>query len=244
MLIIPAIDLSKGRVVRLFKGAFDSETVYSDSPIKVMERWQGEGAQMVHVVDLDGAREGISQNLETLEEILAVAKTPVQFGGGLRTFEAVSEVLSLGVKRAVIGTKAFDRKLMTELVRRFEEQIVVGLDIREGVIQIRGWQSADTSYAPEDFCRELEQLGVKTIVCTDVVRDGTMQGPNVELLKQLLRATKMNVIASGGISNVDDLKQLSKIKSKNFEGVIVGKALYEGKINLKDAIEELGASRT
>lgn len=237
MLIIPAIDLRGGKVVRLTKGAFKTETVYSASPADVMQKWQREGAKLVHVVDLDGAREGKRQNLGSLKNILTVAKIPVQFGGGLRTFEAVEEVLKAGVWRAVIGTKAFDTDLMTKLVQKFKERIAIGLDVRRGVIQTEGWQSSETAYTPEVLCRVLEPIGVKTIICTDVARDGTMRGPNLKLLHRLLDSTEMNVIISGGVSDASDLKRLSRIKAKNFEGVIVGKALYEQRITLRDAIE-------
>ena len=239
MLIIPAIDLRDGKVVRLTKGAFDAETVYSASPADVMQKWQQEGAQLVHVVDLDGARDGVRRNLGSLKNILAVAKARVQFGGGLRTYEAVEEILKTGVWRAVVGTKALDAKLITRLVQKFRERIAAGLDIRDGVIQTQGWQSSDTTFTLEDLCKQLEQVGVQTIICTDVTRDGTMQGPNVELLKKLLRLTKMNVILSGGVSSLSDLKKLSRVKAHHFEGVILGKALYERKIALHDAIEQL-----
>ncbi len=239
MLIIPAIDLREGKVVRLTKGAFDRETIYSASPPDVMQKWQREGAKLVHVVDLDGARDGIRRNLGSLKNILAVAKIPVQFGGGLRTFEAVSEVLKSGVWRAVLGTKALDTDLVNKLVKKFKERIAIGIDIRNGLIQTEGWQSSESKYMPETFCQELEKIGVKTIILTDVTRDGTLKGPNVELIHKILKMTKMKVIASGGVSNLLDLKMLARIKAQNFEGIIVGKALYEQKMTLPQAIKEL-----
>ena len=239
MLVITAIDLREGKVVRLTKGAFDRETIYSQSPPDVMQKWQREGAKLVHVVDLDGAREGIRRNLGSLKNILAVAKIPVQFGGGLRTFEAVSEVLSSGVWRAVVGTKALDTDLVNKLVKKFKERIAIGIDIRNGLIQTEGWQSSESKYTLETFCQELEKIGVKTIILTDVTRDGTLKGPNVELINNVLKIIKMNLVASGGVSNLSDLKMLNQIKVKNFEGVIVGKALYEQKMTLPQAIKEL-----
>ena len=236
MLIIPAIDLRGGKVVRLIKGAFDRETVYSASPADVMQKWQREGAKLVHVVDLDGALEGARRNLGSLKNILAVAKIPVQFGGGLRTYESVEEVLKAGIWRVVIGTKAFDTTLIKKLVGRFGEKIVVGIDIREGIIQTHGWKESETSFTPKTFCQKLEQVGIKTITCTDVDRDGTLKGPNTELLKKLISTTKVNVIASGGISNLDDIKRLLQIDAENFEGVIVGKALYEQRFSLREAM--------
>ncbi len=240
MLIIPAIDLREGKVVRLTKGAFDAETVYSASPPDVMQKWQQEGAKLVHVVDLDGAREGARRNLGSLKNILAVAKVPVQFGGGLRTYEAVQEVLATGVWRAVVGTKALDITFVKKLVQKFKEHIAIGIDVRSGSIQTEGWQASESKYTPEEFCKELESIGVQTIICTDVTRDGTLEGPNVEFIKKLLRTTKMNVIASGGVSELSDLKQLASLRAKNFEGVIVGKALYEQKFTLRQATDEFG----
>lgn len=239
MLIIPAIDLREGKVVRLTKGAFSAETVYSQSPADVMQKWQREGAKIVHVVDLDGARDGIRRNLGSLKNILAVAKIPVQFGGGLRTFEAISEVLGAGVWRAVVGTKAFDTELVNKLITKFKERVAIGIDVRNGLIQTEGWQSSESKYTPENLCQELEKIGVKTIICTDVTRDGTLKGPNVELIHKVLKMTQMNVIASGGVSDIADLKMLARIKAQNFEGVIVGKALYEQKMTLSQAIQAL-----
>ena len=243
MLIIPAIDLHDGVVVRLTKGIFGSEVVYSKSPTDVMQKWQKEGAELVHVVDLDGAKEGARRNLGSLKNILAVAKAKIQFGGGLRTFEAVSEVLSAGVWRAVVGTKAFDFELLKKLVGQFKEQVAVGIDVRDGLIQTHGWQSYDSSLTIQKLCQELERIGVKTVICTDVSRDGTLSGANLNFLNELLSVTSMNVILSGGVSDLSDIKKISEVKAKNFEGVIVGKALYEKRFTLKEAVQELQASR-
>lgn len=243
MLIIPAIDLKGGMVVRLTQGAFDAQTVYSQAPADVMLKWQKEGARLVHVVDLDGAREGVRKNLGSLKNILAVAKIPIQFGGGLRTFEAVQDVLKVGVRRVVIGTKAFDTQLLKRLVQAFGDRVAVGLDIRNGVIQTEGWQSGDKSLTPEKFCEQLEAIGVRTIVVTDVTRDGMMQGPNVELLKKLLKTAKINLIASGGIASTLDFQNLVNLKAKNLIGVIVGKAFYEQKIKLNEAIEKFQSEK-
>ena len=236
MLIIPAIDLKDGMVVRLTQGAFDAQTVYSQAPADVMLKWQKEGAKLVHVVDLDGAREGVRKNLGSLKNILTVAKIPIQFGGGLRTFEAVQDVLKIGIHRVVIGTKALDTQLLKRLVQAFGDRIAVGLDIRNGVIQTEGWQSGDKTLTPEKFCEQLESIGVRTVVITDVARDGMMQGPNIELLKKLLKTAKINLIASGGISSASDLENLANLKAKNLIGAIIGKAIYEQKIKLDEVI--------
>lgn len=243
MLIIPAIDLKGGMVVRLTQGAFDAQTVYSQAPADVMLKWQKEGAKLVHVVDLDGAREGIRKNLGSLKNILTVARIPIQFGGGLRTFEAVEDVLRIGARRVVLGTKALDTKLLRRLVTAFRDRIAVGLDIRNGVIQTEGWQSGDKTLTPEKFCWRLESIGIRTVVITDVVRDGMMQGPNIGLLKKLLKTTKINLIASGGISSISDLQNLADLGAKNLTGVIIGKAIYEQKIRLDDAIKRFQSER-
>lgn len=242
MLIIPAIDLHQGVVVRLTKGVFGSEIVYSQSPADVMEKWQKEGAELVHVVDLDGAKEGMRRNLGSLKNIIKVAKAKIQFGGGLRSFEAVKEVLDAGVWRAVVGTKASDFNLLKELIAAFKERIAVGLDVRDGFIQTHGWQSQDNSLSVPDFCGQLEQLGVTTVICTDVSRDGTLSGANLDFLNVLLNSTSMNIILSGGISDLSDIQKIARIKAKNFEGVIIGKALYEKRFSLPDAILELKKS--
>ncbi len=240
MLIIPAIDLHNGEVVRLTKGVFGSEVVYSKSPADVMEKWQREGARLVHVVDLDGAKAGVRKNLGSLKNILTVAKkAKIQFGGGLRNFKAVEEILKAGVWRAVVGTKAFDTDLLKQLVSKFKERIAVGIDVKDGLIQTHGWQSHDKTMSIQMFCDQLEKMGVTTIICTDVSRDGTLSGANLQFLNELLDSTSMNIILSGGVSDLSDIKKLAKVKAKNFEGVIVGKALYEKRFSLTAALSEL-----
>lgn len=240
MFIIPAIDLHNGEVVRLTKGMFGSEVIYSKSPADVMKKWQKEGAQIVHVVDLDGAKDGIRKNLGSLKNILSVAKAKVQFGGGLRSFDAVDEILKAGVWRAVIGTKAFDTAFLTKLVSKFKGRIAVGIDILNGQIQTHGWrQSTDKNISPKEFCKKMEDLGIQTIVCTDISRDGTLKGININFLNEILAATKMNVVLSGGVSALADIQKLKKIKAKNFEGVIIGKALYEKKFTLSEAVKQI-----
>ncbi len=242
MFIIPAIDLHEGVVVRLTKGVFGSEIIYSKSPADMMEKWQKEGAELVHVVDLDGAKDGMRRNLGSLKNIIKVAKAKIQFGGGLRSFEAVKEVLDAGVWRAVVGTKAFDFSFLKQLIMAFKERIAVGLDVRDGLIQTHGWQSQDSSLSVPEFCQRLEQIGVRTVICTDVSRDGTLSGPNLAFVNVLLDSTSMNVILSGGVSDLSDIQNIAQIKAKNFEGVIVGKALYEKRFSLLDAIRELKKS--
>ena len=238
MLVIPAVDLRGGKVVRLFQGAFDRETVYSNAPEEVVMKWESEGAKLIHVVDLDGAQQGHRQNLGSLKNILAVAKVPIQFGGGLRSYESVREVLDAGVWRAVIGTKALDSDLIQKLVRNFGERIAIGLDVRHNVIQTHGWQTEHSEQTLETVVQQLGVLNVRAIICTDISRDGTLQGPNIGLLNDLLAQTKMDVILSGGISSLAHLKRLAEIKTSQFKGVIIGKALYEQRFSLREAVKQ------
>jgi phosphoribosylformimino-5-aminoimidazole carboxamide ribotide isomerase len=239
MLIIPAVDLRNGRVVRLTQGVFENETVYSAAPEEVVLKWQVEGAKMIHVVDLDGALHGHRRNLGSLKNILSVSTIPVQFGGGLRTYEAIEEVLAVGVSRAVIGTKALDLDFVKRLIKHFHNQIVVSLDVRDNIIQTHGWQIGEIDYSLGTLLKSLEDAGVKNLICTDISRDGMLNGPNIDLLNYLLQNTKMDVIFSGGISDISHLAELAEIKSNHFKGAIVGKALYEKKFSLHEAIQQL-----
>ena len=237
MIVIPAIDLKEGRVVRLTRGEFEQETIYDSSPSSVLQKWQEEGAKLIHVVDLEGARDGILKNLESVKSMLRIASVPIQFGGGLRHFRDVSTVLELGVACVVIGTKAFDQPLIQKLVDTFKERIAVGLDLRKNAIQTHGWRSQNTNESPEHFCRKLEQMGVQTVIVTDVSRDGTLEGPNVPLLQNMLNATGIDIILSGGVGSLSHLGQLTKIRDGHFKGVIIGKALYEHQFTLSEAIQ-------
>ena len=239
--IIPAIDLRGGKVVRLTRGDFSRETVYSNAPEAVAQKWQIDGARLIHVVDLDGALTGRRKNLGSLKNICSATKAEIQFGGGLRTLKAVEEVFATGVSRAVIGSKALDLKLLKQLVKNFGNRIVVGLDVRNGQIQIHGWSKAVQIVKPESFCAEIEKLGVRHVVFTDVSRDGTLLGPNTDGLTRFFGKTEINVIVSGGVSSIDDLIAINKLKEKlpNIYGVIVGKALYEQRFTLPEAIRAI-----
>lgn len=237
MLIIPAIDLRGGCVVRLEQGILHHETVYSSAPEEIAKKWQQEGAKLIHVVDLDGAFHGKRKNLGSLKNILQLIKIPIEFGGGLRTLEDVDNLILQGISRVIIGTKAFDTPFMEQLVSKHHEKIAVGIDVKDNVIKTHGWLNSGSSMKPEQFCKTLEKIGVKTIIFTDVSRDGMLKGPNFEALEDILSKTKLDVIASGGVSQMEDLERLCQIKASNLVGVIVGKALYEQKINLKAAIE-------
>ncbi|PIQ87275.1 MAG: 1-(5-phosphoribosyl)-5-[(5-phosphoribosylamino)methylideneamino]imidazole-4-carboxamide isomerase [Candidatus Omnitrophica bacterium CG11_big_fil_rev_8_21_14_0_20_45_26] len=244
MIIIPAIDLKDGKVVRLTRGDFAQEKVYSQAPEQVAMKWQQDGAEMIHVVDLDGALAGKRKNLGSLKNICQAVKAPIQFGGGLRSVQAVADVFQTGVSRAVIGTKALDLKMLTQLINRFGDKIVVGIDIKNGIIQIQGWLKQVKLIKLESFCKEIERIGVKHIVLTDVSRDGTLMGPNVTELKNICTKTSMNVIASGGISTLKDFKFLKALECSNLWGVIVGKALYEQRFTLQEAIQAIQSDST
>ena len=231
MKIIPAIDLMNGQVVRLYKGDPKQKTVYSDNPVEIAKKWEANGADMLHVVDLD-ATLGIGSNLSIIKKILEEISIPVEVAGGLRDKSIVLDVAKIS-KRIVLGTLAFNdkpllKKLLTDLG---SEKIVVSVDHKDGKIVIHGWQK-DTGISVLDAINDFLDMGFTEFLLTNVSRDGTMEGPDLEFLEQTCRLTNANVIASGGISNVNDVKN---VKEKNAFGVILGKALYENKISIEDA---------
>jgi phosphoribosylformimino-5-aminoimidazole carboxamide ribotide isomerase len=229
VLIIPAIDLRAGRCVRLWRGDFARETVYDDDPARVARRWREVGAELLHVVDLDGARQGLPVQLDLIRAMARVA--PVQVGGGLRTEEDVERALEVGASRVVLGTAALDIPFVATLAERYGDQIVVALDTREGMVAIRGWTEA-SGRTMLDLARALLRAGLQRFLHTDVERDGTMTAPNYASLAALIQLGAP-VIASGGISSLDDLRRLRAIGA---EAAIVGRALYEGAIDLREAI--------
>ncbi len=235
MLIIPAIDLRGGKVVRLFQGRFDRQKVYSLDPVKAARHWARQGAKFLHVVDLDGASGGKSGNLAALKRILENIQIPLEFGGGVRNIKAISALLALGVQRVVLGTRAAeDRKFLDKAHKEFGGRVIVSIDAREGKVLTKGWNSSSAKNAL-DFAGELKDLGFKQVIYTDVSRDGALCGPNIAGVKELIRKTGLDVIASGGVSGLGDLKKLKALR-KGLSGVIVGKALYEGKFTLAEAL--------
>ncbi len=234
MLIIPAIDLSKGRCVRLTQGRFEEETVYYDDPVQAALLWQSQGAKYLHIVDLDGAREGEPKNLDPLRRILQAVKIPLQFGGGIRTKECAIQTLNMGADRVILGTKVIDSpEIIEELCKEYPGRIAVGLDHKAGHVAIKGWLEV-SEFTLIDLARQIGKANPAVIIVTDISRDGMLQGPDTALLKQLLQGIKTPVIASGGIASVEHLKTLSHL---GVQGVIIGKALYTGAIRLKEAIE-------
>ena len=235
MLVIPAIDLKAGRCVRLSQGRMDRETVYSDDPAATARQWARAGARLLHVVDLDGAVAGAPRNLEALRRILEAVPVPVQAGGGIRRLDTLERLLALGVARVVLGTSVLeDRAFLEEACRCFPGRVVVGIDARDGRVAVRGWTET-TSARAVDVAREVARLPIRAIVYTDIQRDGMLSGPNVASLEALLRAVPVPVIASGGVASLDHLRTLRKLDPAP-EGVIVGRALYAGTLDLREAI--------
>ncbi|OGX25644.1 MAG: 1-(5-phosphoribosyl)-5-[(5-phosphoribosylamino)methylideneamino]imidazole-4-carboxamide isomerase [Omnitrophica WOR_2 bacterium RIFCSPHIGHO2_01_FULL_48_9] len=239
MIVIPAIDIKDGKVVRLMQGRFNDVTQYSDDPVKIAQRWEGDGAQWLHVVDLDGAQTGEPKNIDMIKQIIKAVRIPVQVGGGIRNIQTVSELVEANVARIVLGTRVIQDQRFRENILTISaeaEKIAVSLDCSNGLVAQRGWTEVSNIKAV-DFAKELEQLGLKCLIYTDIARDGMLSGPNIAGLKEILDVVNMHVIASGGISGINDLQKLLDLKDKNLIGVITGKAIYEGKLDLKEAIQ-------
>lgn len=236
MLLIPAIDLREGKCVRLVEGRLEQETVYSDDPAAMAVLWQTQGARMLHVVDLDGAFAGAPKNLDVLREILAAVKIPVQVGGGIRSMETIENLLEMGVTRVILGTVAIlDPELVSEACKRYGEAILVGIDGRNGQVAIEGW-GLTVEKGTIELALDMKSLGVKRIVFTDIRRDGRLKGPNLEATGQLAKETGLKVVASGGVSTLNDLRSLRDMENLGVDAVIMGKALYSGAIDLGEAL--------
>lgn len=234
MLIFPAIDLYEGKAVRLFKGDYAQMTVYSENPPSLAADFASKGASCLHLVDLEGARDGTTPNLEMVKKIIAKTKLFTEVGGGIRNMETVEKYLSAGVNRVILGTAAVkDRAFLLRALEKYGERIAVGIDIKDGKVAIKGWtETADLT--AEDFCADLERIGVKTIICTDISKDGAMQGASHALYRTLSEKFSLNIVASGGVSSIEDVKKLAEQK---LYGAIIGKAYYVGAIDLREAIE-------
>lgn len=237
MIIFPAIDLRQGRCVRLYQGRFENETVFSDNPISVAHRWLEQGASWLHIVNLDGALGEDSLNAAIVADIAASVSVPVQFGGGLRDLHAIELALSLGPSRVILGTVAVrNPRLVLEAIHRFgAEAIVVGIDALDGKVATHGWRNV-SSVSAIDLAWQMADLGVYRIVHTDIHRDGTLSGVNVDACVELAQASGLKVIASGGVSGLEDITRLSAVEEQGVEGVIIGQALYTGAIDLSQAI--------
>jgi len=237
MIIIPAVDIIQGKVVRLHQGDFTKEKSYSEDPVQTALMWQRKGARFLHIVDLDGAKYGKIKNREIISAIIKKVDIPCEVGGGLRDERDIEYFLEQGAQRVVIGTIAIeDRDYLKALIARFKEKIVVSIDFAGGYVAKTGWQEK-TDLTPDVVARDMQKMGVKSIVVTDIAMDGTLMGPNIERLQKILGSVDISVIASGGVSCLEDIKRLKEIGSRNLEGVIIGRALYEGKIDLEEAIK-------
>ena len=236
MMIIPAVDIKDGRCVRLLQGEMDKETVFSDNPAAMAQRWQAMGAELIHLVDLNGAVDKKPRNLKTIESILAGIRVPVQLGGGIRDMATIETYINKGVARIVLGTEAIrNPELVVQAARAFPECIVVGIDARNGYVAIEGWTET-TGTTAVDLARRFEDIGIAAINFTDIHRDGMQSGPNIEATRQLAEAVAIPVVASGGVSTIDDIKNLLPLASVGVQGVITGKALYSGSLDLRAAI--------
>ncbi len=233
--LYPAIDVRAGRCVRLVQGDYDRETVYGE-PGAMASRWEEEGASWLHVVDLDGARAGEPANLQAVREILSAVAIPIQLGGGLRRREDIEKILDMGVRRVILGTvPAEDPGGLRKLVQGLEEQVAVGVDLRNGVPQVRGWEKPG-SLTLDRLLEELEHSGIRRIIHTEIERDGTLSGYDVEALRRVASATGMSVIASGGVSSIADIDAIKRLTELGVEGVVLGKALYSGGLDLREAL--------
>jgi len=236
MLIIPAIDLREGKCVRLVEGQLDQETIYSNDPVAMAAHWQTKGAQMLHVVDLDGAFAGSPKNLDVIKEILSVLTIPVQVGGGIRNMQSVELLLELGAARVILGTSAILKpELVSEACSRYGAAILVGIDGRNGQVAIEGW-GVTVEKGTIELAAEMKALGINRVVFTDIRRDGTLRGPNFEAIRELAIATGLKVVASGGVSTPDDLLTLKKLEPYGVDSVIMGKALYAGTVTISEAL--------
>lgn len=234
MIIFPAIDLRGGKCVRLIQGDFDKETVYSDDPQATALKWQALGAKFLHVVDLDGARKGSPQNIPAIKKILDAVNIPIEVGGGIRTLDDVEEILSLGVRRVILGSVAVENISLVEVAaKKFGDKIVVGIDARNGFVAVYGWEKSSAVKADE-LAKKIVAAGVKTIIYTDISKDGMLSGVNAEIFAELAKSSGAEIIASGGVKSLDDIRAL---KAAKISGVIVGKAIYTGSLDLKVAIE-------
>ena len=233
MIIFPAIDLYEGKAVRLYKGDYAQLTVYDENPINTAKKFIAEGATHIHMVDLEGARDGNTPNFETVREIVEATGLFVEIGGGIRDMETVDKYLSIGVGRVILGTAAVSSEGFVErAVEKYGDKIAVGADIKDGEIAVKGWVEK-SGVKSDDFFEKMQKIGVKTVICTDISRDGAMRGTNLELYKELSKKYDMNIIASGGVSSLDDVIALRKM---DVYGAIIGKAYYTGAIKLSDAL--------
>lgn len=233
MNIFPAIDLYNGCAVRLFKGDYDKMTVYSENPVKIAKDFEKNGAEYIHMVDLEGARDGTTPNIETVKQVVNETSLFVEIGGGIRNIETVRKYLSAGVGRVILGTAAVeDEEFLLEALKECGDKLAVGADIKDGYVAVKGWLEK-SRYTLDEFCEKMQSIGVRYMICTDISKDGAMAGTNREMYKKLKEKYDMNITASGGVSTLDDIRALNAME---LYGAIIGKAYYTGDIKLADAV--------
>lgn len=233
MIILPAIDLYEGQAVRLLRGDYNQMTVYDKHPEHIAKKFENAGATHIHLVDLEGAKSGETPNLETVKNIVSATNLSAEIGGGIRSISVIEQYLSAGVDRVILGTAAVTQPgFVEEAVKKFGDHIVVGVDIKDGFVAIKGW-TENSAFGYEEFCKNMQDIGVSTLICTDISKDGAMQGTNLALYQKLSEQLDMQIIASGGVTDLDDIRALSEL---NLFGAIVGKAYYTGAIDIKDAV--------
>lgn len=239
MIVFPAIDIRDGKCVRLTEGRFDKETIFADNPLDMAVRWANEGAEYLHLVDLDGALAGKPVNLDVISDITKHVSIPVQLGGGIRTLDTIAQFLEVGVARVILGSIAVkEPELVAAACKKFGDRIVVGIDARDGMVAVEGW-GITGGVGAEELAKRMAQVGVSRIIYTDISRDGTLSGVNVSATADLAKAANIPVIASGGVRDLSDIEAIKKAASDGIEGVIVGKAIYTGSLRLADAIQLL-----
>lgn len=236
MILFPAIDIKDNKCVRLTQGKFDKVDVYSGDPVEMAKKWESLGAEYLHVVDLDGAKNEGFQNRNSIEKIAKAIKIPMQTGGGIRDEERIKNLLDIGVERVIVGTIAIENKaLLTELVKKHKEHIAVSIDALNGKVAVRGWQTVGNVDSVE-ICGFLEEIDIETLIYTDISKDGMLSGPNFDIYKVLSEKTKLNIVASGGVTTIDDIKKLNEM---DMYGAIIGKALYDDRLDFKEALNSL-----
>ncbi len=236
MLIIPAIDLKAGKVVRLQQGNFAQQTVYSSDPVATARHWERQGARYLHVVDLDGARSGRVCHLEIIKKMRASVNIPIEFGGGIRQKSSIKQVLNCGVDKVVLGTKLQDERFLRNAFKEFKEKIIISIDVRDNIVRLDGWRRQYGGLNILELLLKLESIGFRQIIYTDIKRDGTLKGPNVNMIRHILKKFRFSVFASGGIASLADLSKLKILSKDGLAGVIIGKALYDGRFTLREAL--------
>jgi phosphoribosylformimino-5-aminoimidazole carboxamide ribotide isomerase len=237
MIIIPAIDIRDGNCVMLTQGKIEQETIYSKDPVFIAKLFQAKGAKRLHIVDLDGAFLGFPKNIDIIQKIRAGVQIPIQVGGGVRNEKTVDKLVGMGVDYVIIGTIAiYNPDVLRKAFDKYRSKIMVAIDARENKVAIGGWKET-TSIDPEELAKKIKEMGVEEVIYTDIAKDGTMEGPNIEGIRRFLKASKLKVIASGGISNMEDVKKLMELEKEGLSGIIIGKALYTEAIKLEEVLK-------